>query len=221
MTSYRKLLSDLVSDLEANKAVKVTEAYLAEGLSSAAIADLEKSFGVRLARNLKRFYRQVNGVTIRWELQPKQIEIQVRYRYTDKPHLLFGVSALSSLEEMLGETKRLQEVMLGQFEDPDIREDVEAFRWFDKNVDEALAGFLCEDGRIDDRVYFMLQGDGVYGMNARLEEYLAALRQSRAFIWWQKSYAFRPAGFGNADMYYYIPQLFPGERFSAFNPEDS
>lgn len=217
MSNYRDVLLGIVQELESHKAILVKDWYIGEGLDEDNIQQIEAQYGTKLDDSLKRFYGQVNGAIIEWELRPQQNDVAIQYRREGHPDPIYGLINLLRLGEVLPEWDELQNsVWDDRMSDDEAKEDLKAFRPFDDNVEEAFIGFLVEKGVLEDELYFLLQGQDICSVDSNVEGYLKALAQSRGFYWWQESYTLRPAGFGNDDMFFYISQLFPDETFSTF-----
>lgn len=216
MTDYRYLLLQIVDELVAHDAVVVEDSYLGDGLRQQAIDEAEEEFGLRLAESIKAFYRQVNGVIIEWQLDPETSHaVEYLHEYEDP---IYGSVNIMTLREMLPSWVHLQDSVWDEMMDAAGRKRLSRFRPFDQNVEEAFVGLLIEDDGVSDTLYYLRQEEqDLIEMKSTIEQYLEALRQSRGFYWWQDAFALRPAHFGAREMFAYVPQLFPGEQFSAFD----
>lgn len=216
MTDYRYPLVQLIDELQAHEAIVVRDCYLGDGLSQQVVDGASGEYSLRLAEPIRMFYRQVNGVVIEWQLAPDASgAVEYLHEYEDP---IYGTVNIMTLQELLPRWTHLQDSVWDELMDGVGRERLKRFRPFDQNVEEAFVGFLAEEGIAKDALYYLRQEEQDFiEMNSTIEQYLHALRQSRGFYWWQDAFALRPARFGAREMFAYVPQLFPGEQFSAFD----
>ncbi len=210
---YRKLLRHLIDELQANPGVLVGDAYLGEGLTNREMREQAGEHGLKLAEPVREFYSQIDGAIIQWRLKP-EAAASIRLRGGDGANVIRGEASFYMLNEMLPEWANLR----GTPFDEGLKDKgrIRRFRPFDKNVEEAFAGFVVEGKQVGPGIYYLRQGEDLAPLAAGPEEYVRALVQARAFQWWQDAFAARPGGLSDADVAFYVPQLFQGETLDAF-----
>jgi hypothetical protein len=210
---YRRILSGLIEELEANDAVLLEEPYLGEGLSPAKAKKIAADQGLVLADSVLEFFSQINGGVIEWRLAPKAAA-QLSLRKPSDAKSIRGRVYFYRLDELTTASTSLLDTPFQEGLSNPTR--LRAFRPFDKNVEEAVAGFMAARNQLPDRLVYIRQYEDVVALNANLREYVEALVQSRAFLWWQDSFAARPGGLAVSDLYHYVPQLVPGATLDRF-----
>ena len=210
---YRRILGGLIMELSSNERIVVEDAELGEGLPAKRVTEISQQNDVVLPASIVDFFTQVNGAIVSWRLAPgaaaglnlrrdaDRDSIQGRASFHTLGKLLTEWTSLpgTPYEEGLSERARLQ-----------------AFRPFDKNVEEAFAGFMVAKGRVVDNMVYLRQYHDIVSLEANLSRYVRALVECKAFLWWQDAYAARPGGRTKADLYHYVPQLFPGSTLPSF-----
>jgi hypothetical protein len=210
---YRRLLNGLIKELAANDAVVLEEPYLGQGLSPTKAKKIAADHGLVLADPVLEFFTQINGGVIEWRLAPKAAA-RLSLRKTSDTKSIRGRAYFYRLDELTPESTSLLDTPFQEGLSNPTR--LRAFRPFDKNVEEAVAGFMVARGQLPDRLVYIRQYEDVVALNATLREYVEALVQSRAFLWWQDTFAARPGGLEVSDLYHYVPQLFPGATLDRF-----
>jgi hypothetical protein len=210
---YRKLLNGLVTELDANDSVMIEEHYLGRGLSVKQAKDIAAQHNLTLSDSILELFTQINGGIIQWRLAPGA-EGAVQLRQDSDAENIRGLAYLYTLDELVPEWTNLQNSPFAEgLED---RDRLRSFRPFDKNVEEAFAGFMVRDGILEDEAVYLRQYHDLTRLGVDVAGYLRALVQSKAFLWWQETFAARPAGRTTEDLYFYLPRLFPNETLDAF-----
>ena len=210
---FREHLTYMIAGLQSSKVVIVDDFYLGTGLEPDAIGRMSSERGIRLAASVLDFYSQVNGAVIQWRCNPDAVD-SITLRKDDDVDRINGLVYLYTLDEMLEDWTNLHNTPFDEGMEDKSR--LASFHPFDKNVEEAFAGFVVHEGVIENRMYYLRQYEELIPFEASLETYITALLQSRGFLWWQDSFASRPAGASIDDLYYYVPQLFSGETLPVF-----
>jgi hypothetical protein len=210
---YRRLLDGLIRELASNDAIAMEEPYLGRGLTTAKAKKIAADHGLALDDSLLEFFTQINGAVIEWRLTPKGAR-RVTLRRPADARSIRGQAYFYRLDELAPEPTSLLGTPFQEGLSKPAR--LRDFRPFDKNVEEAVVGFMVARGSLHDRMVYVRQYEDVVALNANLHEYVEALVQARAFLWWQDAFAARPGGREVADLYHYVPQLFPGATLDRF-----
>lgn len=204
--------------MESHPALSVEEAYIGPGLSMDAIRSVEAAHGLTLESGVKAYYREVNGVIVRWSLDPSRSSTAIEHLHCDYEEPVFGAVNMMALEEVAPPWTELRDSAWDAGMGLTAKQELAEFRPFDDNVEEAFVGFVCKEGRIRDQLHYLRQGEEyLYDTQSDIAAYIEALAQSRGFYWWQEAYSLRPAGFNQSEMFHYVKQLFPAEEFSSFS----
>jgi hypothetical protein len=213
----RAMIDDMMADVKNNRALILEDAYVGKGLTDGEIDAIEAQHGVRLMRGVRSYYRQLNGVIVKWRLDSAKRIKSIKRLHADYDEPICGIVNMCTLEEIMVASSELFGSVWDEQMDAFAKAELACFRPFDRNVEEALVGLLCRNGQIRDSLYFLTKGAKyLVDMRADLARYLRALCQSRGFLWWQESFALRPGGIGRIELCHYISQLFPAENFSEF-----
>jgi hypothetical protein len=210
--SYRQMLSGLIEELQDNEAVVVEEPYLGQGLTAPEARTIAARHGVVLADPVLDFFTQINGGIIEWRLAPNAAR-RLSLRRPADANSISGRAYFYRLDEMLEDPALAGTPYEQKLTNPAALRD---FRPFDKNVEEAFAGFMVTRGRLSDKTTYLRQYKDLAAFGATLRQYIEALVQCKAFLWWQDAFVARPGQRATADLYHYVPQLFPGETLDRF-----
>jgi hypothetical protein len=154
----------------------------------------------RLTRAMTSFYRQANGLTLRWE----------RREGRDLPQ---GGEASGSIN-LLPVQRAFGEWGDALASDPD--EPMARLRPIDLFVEEACAALLL-DGAANPQVYYCILGEEMRPLGVTFTGYLNLLLKSRGFWYWHEAIApNEPATVEAGNFREIMPQLFKDYRESAF-----
>ena len=203
------LLDLLIKELDAHPKLLVEEAFAGPGLSGADITRSERETGVTLAPSVRDFYRQVNGVVIEWILDPNERTgtLAPRFEYEEP---VYGSVNILTLDEMLAGGEGFDPAAWSRGMDVDAASELQRFRPFDENVEEAYSGLLVHEGIVEDRLFY-LERDAEYLIDTQqgISDYVRALCESKGFYWWQRAFALGLVAEGTDAMHYYLSRLFP------------
>jgi len=214
MINYKEKLEKIVNELLQHKDIQVTDYYIGKGWDPKKIEEILLLNNIKITKALVEFYSQVNGAVIIWELKENA---DIKLRHTDTLNNIKGFINIFRLDEIFTGGEILQSPAWSEaMSDQDALEDLKNFKPFDQNDDDSYIGFLVNDNFIEDKLFYIQREKEVIDTKSDISVYLDALQSSRGFLWWQSSFALRPSGFNYDDMYYYISQLFPDEKFDVF-----
>ena len=169
--------------------------------------------GLVLGDSILEFFTQINGGVIQWRLNPKAAGTMELRKPSDMESIQ-GRAYFFTLDELAPEWPHLRNTPFDEGMEDKNR--LHTFRPFDKNVEEAFAGFVVEEGTLVDEMVYMRQYEDLVRLDVDLTGYLRALVQAKAFLWWQDVFAARPGGQATQDLYYYVPRLFKGTTLDLF-----
>ncbi|MCR9262710.1 MAG: hypothetical protein NXH86_01060 [Flavobacteriaceae bacterium] len=219
--NYTKKFEDLLNQLKDNPYIKVDTEFLSLSLDDEDIEDLKDYYKIReMPESVLAFYRQMDGVEIEWHYEPNngQNFLKKQHNYDDLDYIK-GVINIPNLGSLLNYDKFLDNWADTIIEEE--KEDLFNFRHIDDNDnnDWIRVGFIIENGAITDKLYYLKSGsDGFCSLECTFAEYIDALIQAKGFVGWQQTFTIRKEELlrNNSSLFFYIPQLFPGEKLDNF-----
>jgi hypothetical protein len=203
--NYFEKFSTLLTQLQENPFITLKK----ETIGSAGTEEIRKLllslFESKLSEKLDLFYSQINNTKIEWECDLRQYPEIKKYELDDE--MLFGCIKIYPMECCFTFDENLK---VQHFDDLDEqgKEDLLKFRQFDFNDDEIRVGFFEENGIVQDKIYFIMQGDnGFCDPRIEFEEYIDKLIEHKGFKGWQYNHFFKSSD-NSKRMMHYLKQLF-------------
>lgn len=174
-------------DIARRPGITVTAREVRPGLPDAELRELEEGLEVQLAPAIRDFYRQTNGITLLWSVDPAALGDG----FTEEDHGYIGgnIAILDLFTMIMGHSgRRWLDDLYFDFMTEEQQAPFRAFAPFD-HTGELAPGFLVQGGRVGPEMRLYEANRGVVPFEHDIESYLARLLETRGFHYWPQFFA--------------------------------
>jgi hypothetical protein len=210
---YRKIFSDLILEIDHNDKIYDFERNLPEGLSSSEIIELEKKAGLKLDKQVKTFYRALNGVKIEWRV--KMALLKNNSESYNNVDMVGSINILSLAVMLFGENKESpwKDNLWFDFQDKEAVKQLSILRPFDlfNNDDKELTAFEVKGKRLSENLFYYSLSNGVSDFKMTIEEYVQELIKTKGFMFWHRAKLMKNSRY-TKELKYFLPQIFSNKK---------
>lgn len=214
---YRKAFETLFESLKDNPRIAISNIQLQPGLSAIELAEISDKHKVVIPTPLAKFYQQLNGAHLEWEVR-REVDIEPLTHVM--PDALWGSFRIHGLDTLLTGSAEypLWEGLLW-FDKPELGPQIQLkkLRPFDLYAedDSECACFFVNEGRLTTTIFLHSIEDGIRPLSIDLESYIQMLIAAKGFYGWQSAHV-DPDSRAFDRLHHFLPQLFPDADLSLF-----
>ena len=178
----RKEFQQLIDELESTPAIVIEKAKVSDGPTDSQIKDIvlgDAKF--ELSKAVDDLYAAFSSVKIFWACDLNQHPQILKYDQDDEQ--IYGEIRILPIEEMAFLDSNLEsDHWAGNFDEDELQ-DLKNFRSIDIHDDYIRVGFLIENGKFTEYMYFIQQSaTGFSAFPLSFEEYLQAMIEAKGFF---------------------------------------
>ncbi|AXG71521.1 hypothetical protein KORDIASMS9_03778 [Kordia sp. SMS9] len=196
----------LEQELRNNTNIQIEKITIGDATDKDLLKVILDMFAFEISDEIIKFYNGTSSIKIKWLCNLNENSNIQKFNHEDEQIYgdieIYGLARMTTFDEKL-----LSEYWTGNME-PEELEDVQNFRYFNKHDEYLRLGFLIEDKKMSDEMYYIQEGTtGFAKAPFSFEEYVEAIFTYKGFLGFEYNMLY-PETASNKRMQHYIKEIF-------------